>query len=170
MGFNELDLGATIELKGPIGSFTWGGRGTFRYGERSGTGIRKLGFVCGGSGITPILQVLRAVLQDEEDKLTEMWLLDANKTELDILCREELDNHASLHGSRLRVHYTLSSPSKDWTSSKGRITDEMMKDHLPSPGDNALILVCGPDPMIDQTVKPGLKRLGWDITKSLVVF
>lgn len=179
MGFHQLVVGDRVEFKGPLGSFIWEGRGAIRWREVSRTGVNKLGLICGGSGITPILQVLRAVMQDEGDTVTEVWLLDSNKTEQDILCREELDLHLTTHGSnvgelgtntRLRIHHTLGRPPEHWAFSKGRITDDMLKQHLPSPSDDALILVCGPDPMINLTVKPGLQRIGWNLATSLVVF
>jgi nitrate reductase (NAD(P)H) len=40
--------------------------------------------LCGGSGITPILQVLKGVIKDTEDTETEMWCIDANKSIEDI--------------------------------------------------------------------------------------
>jgi hypothetical protein len=40
--------------------------------------------LCGGSGITPILQVLKGVIEDPEDTETEMWCIDANKSIEDI--------------------------------------------------------------------------------------
>lgn len=43
------------------------------------------------SGITPMLQVIRAILKDQNDK-TELWLLFANQTEDDILLRKELES------------------------------------------------------------------------------
>lgn len=46
----------------------------------------------------------------------------------------------------------------------------MLETHLPPPGEDSLILVCGPQPMIDAVVKPELTALGWDVEKSLVVF
>lgn len=180
VGLHELVVGDSVEIKGPLGSFMWEGRGAIRWKDVPRPGIRKLGLICGGSGITPILQVLRAVLHDEDDRETELWLLDANKTEQDILCRQELDEYHIKYGmkhadnasvqTRLRIHHTLSKPPEHWAFSTGRITDEMMQKHLPSPGDDALILVCGPEGMINLAVKPGLQRLGWNIDSSLVVF
>jgi nitrate reductase (NAD(P)H) len=122
-------------------------------------------------GITPILQVLRAVLNDKEDKETRLWLLDTNKTEQDILCREELESLSQLHKEdRFVLHHTLGKAPQTWTFSTGRISDQMLAAHLPPPCDDSLILSCGPDPMIKLTVKPGLERLGWNVGRSLVVF
>jgi len=46
----------------------------------------------------------------------------------------------------------------------------MFKQFLPPPTEDSLVLYCGSDPMLDLTVKPGLKALGWDIDSQLVVF
>lgn len=59
---------------------------------------------------------------------------------------------------RFRLHHTLSAPSATWPEmySNGRMTAEMLSQHLPPPSDDALLMVCGPDGLINETVKPGL--------------
>ncbi|CAE6377591.1 unnamed protein product [Rhizoctonia solani] len=170
VGFHRLVVGDTVELKGPLGSFVWNGNGVALWKgiERR---VRNIGLICAGSGVTPILQVLRSVLEDDTDHETRLWLLDSNRTEQDILCRDELLSFSERKG-RLKAHFTLSkSPCEGWAFSTGRINDEMMKTHLPNPDTpDVLILICGPDTLIKQTVKPGLERLGWDTSKTLVVF
>lgn len=155
---------------------------------------------CGSfPGITPILQVLRAIFADPTDTSTRVWVLDANKSEADILCQPELSALLADHGSagtgRMRLHHVLSlAPASEveeedgvrtWacgTYSRGRINDELLRAHLPSPPplpasadcaddeDDTLILVCGPRSMVDETVKPGLARCGWDVGRCVVVF
>ena len=49
--------------------------------------VKKVSMIAGGSGITPMLQVITAVLNDPNDN-TEMALLYANRTEGDILVRQ----------------------------------------------------------------------------------
>ncbi|CAE6437488.1 unnamed protein product [Rhizoctonia solani] len=170
IGFNQLVVGDTIELKGPLGSFVWNGNGSALW-KGVEHRVRNIGLICAGSGITPILQVLRSVLEDETDHETTLWLVDSNRTEQDILCRDELLSFAERKG-RMKAHFTLSkSPAEGWLFSTGRIDDAMMKAHLPPPDTpDTLILICGPDNLIKQTVKPGLERLGWDTSKTLVVF
>ncbi|KAF8309381.1 uncharacterized protein EI90DRAFT_3025210 [Cantharellus anzutake] len=178
VGFHELVVGDTVEFKGPLGSFVWEGKGNLRWRGVPRSGIRHLGLICGGSGITPILQVLRSVLHDDEDSETHLYLLDVNRTESDILCWGELDTWYELHGDkardisrrRLKIHYTLSRPSPQWTFGTGRVNDGMLETHMPPPSDDAMVLVCGPGGMVDDAVKPGLERLGWDVSKALVVF
>lgn len=120
-------------------------------------------------GITPIYQVLCEILRDDADTTT-VWLICANKTVSDVLMRKELDAMVALHGTqRLRLYHTLTrAAAEGWP--QGRVDDEMMSMHLPPPSSENLVLACGPPAMIDETVKPGLRRIGWNIDEQLVVF
>lgn len=123
------------------------------------------------AGITPIIQVLRGILHDAAETGARIWLVCSNRTEADILLREELDELHELHGqNRFVLHHTLSTAPERWAYSKGRVSDEILRDRLPAPSEDAVILACGPDPMIHHTIRPGLERCGWDIERSLVVF
>lgn len=67
---------------------------------------------------------------------------------------------------RFKLHHTLSAVPDGWTGSKGRMTHSMYEKHLPKPSDDALVLICGPEAMINQTAKPLLvsalrRRLAW---------
>ena len=48
-----------------------------------------------------------------------------------------------------------------WKYSSGFISDEMIKEHLPPPGDDTLILMCGPPPMINFACLPNLDKLNY---------
>jgi hypothetical protein len=155
LGFSQLVLGDVVELKGPVGHLIWKGKGMVTlHGEEKH--VTEIGLVCGGSGITPVLQLLRAILTSALDGCcyTKVWVLDVNRFKEDILCQEELDQLASEHESRFRLHYSLTGkpvPS-DWSYSTGRITSEILRAHLPTPGKDKLVCVCGPSPM-EQSVK-----------------
>ena len=56
-------------------------------------------------GITPMLQIVKAVLKDPEDR-TQVSLLFANQTEEDILLRKELEEMADQH-SNFQLWYTV---------------------------------------------------------------
>lgn len=123
------------------------------------------------SGITPIIQVLRGIIHDVNDNETKLWLINSNRTEADILMRKELEELEACVGSvRFQQHFCLSDAPEDWAHSRGRINLEMMRKHLPPVGEDSLILVCGPGPMIDGVVKPSLVEMGWDIESTLVEF
>ena len=53
-----------------------------------------------------------------------------------------------------------------WKYSSGYITANMIKEHLPPPGQSTLILVCGPMPLIQTAAHPNLEKLGY--TKEMI--
>ncbi|KDR71730.1 hypothetical protein GALMADRAFT_74808, partial [Galerina marginata CBS 339.88] len=169
LGFAELVVGDSVELKGPIGHFIWRGRGLASLHNQD-RHIEEIGLVCGGSGITPILQVLRAIVSDPSS-MTKVWVLDVNRDFEDILCKEEIDRLARENEKTVKLHYSLTGREvpEDWEYSRGRITDEMLKAHMPSPGGNKLVCICGPSAM-EQKVKASLHRIGWDESAEVVLF
>lgn len=52
--------------------------------------------IAGGSGLTPMLQVIQGIVGNPEDK-TQVTFVFANKTEEDIILRKELDELAKKH-------------------------------------------------------------------------
>ena len=62
-------------------------------------------------------------------------------------------------GSR---RYTVDrAPSSGWAYSTGFITSEMIASHLPPPGDDTLVLMCGPPPMVKFACEANLDKLGY---------
>ena len=62
---------------------------------------------------------------------------------------------------RVRVWYTLDvQPSEPWKYSMGFINEEMVRAHLPAPGENTYIFMCGPPPMIKFACMPNLLKVG----------
>ncbi|KAI3622791.1 nitrate reductase [Moniliophthora roreri] len=174
MCFYDLIVGQTVEVKGPFGSFIWKGSSTIMYKTVSRV-VKDVGMVCAGSGITPIFQILTYIVNGElkTDANIRLWVLYANRTENDILCREQLESFVALAPKRFKLHYTLSTISgipRNWRYGKGKVDEVMLRKHLPPPSQNGVILACGPDPMMEKTLKPCLGRIGWDISTSLIVF
>ncbi|KAH0839336.1 hypothetical protein J3R83DRAFT_18 [Lanmaoa asiatica] len=167
---HQLLLGDQIDLSGPFGPFVWARQGVAKWrGEERE--VKEIGLICGGSGITPILQVLRGIFDGDTNAIPKVWMISANKTEEDILCRSELDGLLAKHGSNhFKLRYILSNAPETWTSSRGRIDEKLLEEHMPRPSEYGLILACGPDGMISNALKPGLSKVGWDIDNSLVVF
>ena len=67
--------------------------------------------IIGGTGITPMLQLIRAVFRDTNDR-TELSLLFANQTEDDILLREELEDVQKQFPERFKLWYTVDRPTE----------------------------------------------------------
>jgi NAD(P)H-flavin reductase len=160
---DSLSIGDSIEIKGPLGSFSY--RGVGKYQLKSGKNVtlhdcKRISMIAGGSGITPIYQVIKSVIHENDD--TELSLIYANKTEEDILLRQELDEITSKHPN-IKVFYTLDSPTKDWKYGKGFVCEQMIRDNLypPSPDSESIVLMCGPPPMIEYACIPNLKKFGY---------
>ncbi|XP_050122617.1 NADH--cytochrome b5 reductase 1-like isoform X2 [Malus sylvestris] len=71
--FREMRVGDHLAVKGP--------KGRFKYQPGQ---VRAFGMLAGGSGITPMFQVARAILENPKDK-TKVHLIYANVTYEDIL-------------------------------------------------------------------------------------
>lgn len=112
---------------------------------------KKIGMIAGGTGITPMLQIIREVLSNPEDR-TQISLIFANVTEADVLLKDELDALQYLY-PEFKVYYTLDKPPRGWQQGTGYVTAEMIAKHLPTNKNNApddvLILVCGPKGMME---------------------
>ncbi|XP_031563885.1 NADH-cytochrome b5 reductase 3-like [Actinia tenebrosa] len=163
----SLKLGDTVDIRGPAGKLVYKGRGTIaiKESQRKPEIIRKakhLGLISGGTGITPMLQIIAAIVKDQGDT-TQVSLLFANQTERDILVREELEALEKEEGpnGRFKLWYTLDRPSEGWAYSSGFVNADMIKEHLPPPGPDTQILMCGPPPMINYACIPNLEKLGY---------
>jgi len=138
--FDKMQPGDQVGVSGPTGRTIYWGNGEFSL-EKHKTKVDHIGFVIGGSGITPAYQIMKKLYNNKDDP-TRAYLLYANKTEEDILLKEELDRMAE--DSRFKVYYTVDkASSKDWTGFEGYVTKEMMKKVFPDPSDKILMTFCG---------------------------
>jgi len=169
---DAMKPGEVVEAKGPLGEYIFNttlpkninkdpeAMCTFTY-TPSGTKtpFRSIGFIAGGSGITPVLQTVHALLADAERKV-EVYILYANRSEDDILCREQLDKLTK--DPRVKdIWYTLDVvPEGRWTYSTGFINDQMVRDHQPAPDQDTVVFMCGPPPMIKFACLPSLEKVG----------
>ncbi len=117
---------------------------------------KKVGFVAGGTGITPMISIIRWILAQSLD--AELFLVFANKTEADIIFREEWDAYAHARAN-FHCHHVLSEPPVGWSQGTGRISEVTLRTHLPAPGADTVIFLCGPPPMVD-AIETTLKSIG----------
>ena len=108
------------------------------------------------------------VLDDKSDK-TSLSLVYANQTEDDILCREQLEALQSAHPDQFKLWYTVDRPKEGWKYDAGHITADMIQAHLPGPGPDTLVLMCGPPPMVKYACKENLTKLGY-ASSSMLAF
>ncbi len=118
---------------------------------------KRVGFVAGGTGVTPMISIIRWILTNKID--AELFLIFANKTESDIIFRQEWEcsvrDYPNFH-----CHHVLEHPPAGWTGSTGRVTPEILRQQLPAPASDTCIFLCGPPPMVD-FLEATLKELGY---------
>lgn len=136
-----MKIGDTIKVKGPKGQMVY----------RPGL-VRAFGMIAGGTGITPMLQIIRAILKNKSDK-TQVSLIFANVDEEDILLRSELEQLARDEKDRFKLYLVLNNPPEGWAGGEGFVTEQMIKVHCPRPAKDIKILMCGPPPMISAMKK-----------------
>lgn len=144
---DALQIGDAIDVRGPLGKFSY-----------KPNSYRKLAMVCGGTGITPMWQVFREILADDQDS-TQVSLVFANVSEEDILLRTELERLAAT-SSRFKVYFVLNEAKKDWKGGVGFVTAAMLMDRFGDPSPDTLVMICGPPPM-NKAMKSHLASIGY---------
>ncbi|CAI4064717.1 hypothetical protein SKDZ_09G1200 [Saccharomyces kudriavzevii ZP591] len=152
----ELRIGDSIQIKGP--------RGKYRY-ERNCRS--HLGMIAGGTGITPMYQIMKAIAMDPHD-VTKVSMVFGNVHEEDILLKKELEALVAMKPSQFKIVYYLDSPDRqDWAGGVGFITKDVIEEHLPAATvDNVQILICGPPAMV-ASVRRSTVDLGFRRSKPL---
>ena len=163
---DEMKLGDTIAFRGPSGKLQYLGNGKFsikklRKDPPQIVNVKKVNMIAGGSGITPMLQLVNEILKRSGDD-TQLALLYANQSEQDILLRDDLDVLAAKHQDKFKVWYTVDRASETWKYSVGFVSDKMIQDNLFSPSTNTITVMCGPPPMINFACLPSLEKLSYD--------
>lgn len=144
----QMGVGQTIEIRGP--------KGVMQYSHQY---AKHIGMIAGGTGITPMYQLIRAICEDPNDT-TQVSLLYANNTEDDILLRKELDAFAQQFPNKFQVQYVLSHAGDNWTGYRGFVTGDIIQKHLAPATPENRALLCGPPPMV-AAIKKALQGLGW---------
>jgi cytochrome-b5 reductase len=133
---HDMVPGQRLDFKGPISKYPW-----------EENKHRHIALLAGGTGITPMYQLCRAIFNNPNDK-TKVTLVFGNLSEKDILLKRELEHLENTHPQRFRAFYTLNNPPKDSPMQPKMITKELLKTVLPEPKtEDVKIFVCGPPGM-----------------------
>jgi len=141
---HALPVGATCEMFGPVGSLKY----------KAGS-LDRLVFLCAGTGITPVYAFAKSVLNDPLDATTAVVVLYQNRTEEDVLLREELavlaaqakqkgrDFKLVLACSRAGIDFVAKAAAVEGgggglaTHIKGYLDEAVLAPHLPLPTNAA---------------------------------
>ncbi|MCP2072883.1 UNVERIFIED_ORG: 3-phenylpropionate/trans-cinnamate dioxygenase ferredoxin reductase subunit [Pseudomonas lini] len=132
---DNLLPGITMKAKGPLGGFI-----------RPGDISRKLLLLSGGSGITPVMSMLRDLAENFEP--VDVVFMHAARTPLDIIFREELAWRAKQLRT-LRLYFlpesTVGEPS--WSGLTGRLSADYIRLAVPDIAER-VVMCCGPSPFM----------------------
>jgi len=127
-----LKIGGNLRVKGPKGNFLY-----------TPNLVSHLSLIAGGTGIAPMIQVIRAALGNLSDRTT-ITLIYANVNQEDILLKDDLEELMDVHEQRFKIFYVLNSPPPGWKGGVGFVTKDHIKEYLPNPAEtNSKLLICG---------------------------
>ena len=134
-------------------------------------------FICAGSGITPVMSMMSAILEDEAK--SSCFLLYGNKHENSIIFKDALAELENKYAGQLKVMHTLTEANQTkegglkglfgkkkitWTGPVGRINKEKLNELLESKSgaiSDTQFYLCGPTALIDN-MKLAISELGYD--------
>ena len=111
----------------------------------------------GGTGISPMIQALHAILGSQDTPTTKVTMLYGSKVANDILGSEILEQWSKDYQDRLEVVHILSdepAENSNWTGLRGFINRTSIEKYIPPPSENPLIFICGPPPMYNALSGP----------------
>ncbi len=109
--------GKTINVLKPLGHFTT---------DFHSKNKRHFFLLAAGSGITPLMGILKSVLVNEPNSI--VTLIYCSRNEEQIIFKNQLGLLEKANSDRLKVIHNLSQPSESWTGLKGRITAELLRE------------------------------------------
>jgi len=165
---DQAQVGDTLEIAPPAGRF---------FNELNPEKRRTYYLFAAGSGITPLMSIIRTTLESEP--MSAIFLLYGSRNEESIIFRDELDRLSERYVGQLHVEHVLSQPKKEstggglfgvfkksttnWQGKIGRITgrtaNAFLDDNLAhGPESDCIYFICGPGDMADSIKASLLSR------------
>ncbi len=137
--------GKTINVLEPLGNFT---------SDFHSENQKHFFMVSGGSGITPIMGILKSTLINEPK--SKVSLLYCSRNEEQIIFKDALEELEKKYEGRFSVDHVLSQPSESWKGIKGRVSEELISERVKKAEAESDFeshyFVCGPEGIMDQTI------------------
>ena len=138
---DELKRGDQLEVMSPSGTFGV---------DVNATKAKNYLFFAAGSGITPVLSMVKAHLEAEPNSTCKLFYV--NKTAKSIIFKEELEQLRNKYFGRFEIYYFLTKERRDIELFNGRFDDEKMRiltqTFIDIP-DTSEVFLCGPEKMVN---------------------
>jgi ring-1,2-phenylacetyl-CoA epoxidase subunit PaaE len=163
----EVKVGDHLAVEVPMGRFT---------AELDSTQYKSYYFFAAGSGITPILSMVKSVLSVEP--YSRVYVLYGNRNQEQIMFKGDLEILSERFADRFTIIYLLSQPIRSWSELWSTKTDFVYRKgrvdainiawfikEYPPYAQNALYFICGPGSMIANTKA---RLLGMDVPENRI--
>jgi ring-1,2-phenylacetyl-CoA epoxidase subunit PaaE len=134
---DHMKIGDVFDVMAPAGHFV---------PELDKNHAKKYVLFAAGSGITPIMSILKSILAVEHT--SHVHLVYQNRNEQSIIFREELEKISEKYKTHFHLLNVLSQPAADWKVYTGRMDTAMVSDILMDISDNKVAsceyFLCGP--------------------------
>jgi ring-1,2-phenylacetyl-CoA epoxidase subunit PaaE len=137
---DNLKAGQSLKIMEPMGQFTT---------EYDPNKKRHLVMFAGGSGITPMLSIIKSILTQEPKSIVS--LIYCNRDEDSIIFYKELEKWETRYEGRLHVIHILDNAPMNWQGYSGLLNHEMLTrlfERIPDWGNDTTYLMCGPEGMM----------------------
>ena len=154
---DRLKVGDMLEVMTPMGNF---------YTAMDASNHKEYVLFAGGSGITPMLSIIKTVLHAEPNSRIQLFY--GNENEAAIIFKNQLQALEQEHSSRLKVHHILNSAADYPEIYKGMMTVEKLStliQQFVKIDNRSEVFICGPVPMM-QNVEQTLQQL--NVPKSQI--
>lgn len=156
---HDLEPGTELDVMTPIGNFTLG------FDENR---TRQYVAIAAGSGITPVMSLIKSALRTEPD--SKFILIYGNRNSASVIFKDEIEDLKDQYMNRLEVHHVLSREDQGSDLLKGRITEDKVlafADRFFDLDNTEAYFLCGPEEVIRASEK-ALAQLG--VAKEKVHF
>lgn len=137
----NLKVGSKVKIMEPMGQFTT---------EFAKENKRHLIMFAGGSGITPMMSIIKSTLTQEPESICS--LIYCNRDIDSIIFRNTLDTMQTTWEGRLHVIHILDNAPMNWQGYSGLLNHEMLTklfERIPDWGiEKSTYLMCGPEGMM----------------------
>ncbi len=138
---DHFKAGDTIKVMEPMGHFVT---------EYDPTKKRHLILFAGGSGITPMMSIIKSIINQEPESIVS--LIYCNRDIDSVIFKDELERLQTTFEGRLHVIHVLDNAPMNWQGYSGLLNNDMLSklvERIPDWGiDKTTYLMCGPEGMM----------------------
>ncbi|CUG28369.1 NADH-dependent fumarate reductase, putative [Bodo saltans] len=122
--------------------------------------IHKITMIAGGTGVAPMIQIIRAALKRPYiDRMQSLDLIYAAEDYSELTYRTIFEKYQNEHRDRFHLTLVLNNPPPRWTGGVGFVDKGILSTYVPAPSKDLLIVICGP-PMMQRVTKSTLISMG----------